>query len=67
MLDPNRITELATQEGVKRTAVENFLSTLDGMTYPEAVGNCEIDKKSYGWNHETSGAIREGIVEHFAK
>ena len=65
MLTPDQITELATGKNVKRVAVENFLSSLGGMTYQEAVGNCEMDARSYGWNHETSGAIREGLVEHF--
>lgn len=48
-----------------RTAVGNFLASLDGLTYQEAVANCEADKASYGWSHETSGAIREGIAKHF--
>ena len=46
-------------------AVANFLGSLGGMTYQEAVGNCEMDARSYGWNYETSGAIREALVEHF--
>jgi hypothetical protein len=64
-LTPTRIIELSTMPKVRRVAVENFLSSLDGMTYQEAVGNCELDKRSYRWNDETSGAIREGLVEHY--
>lgn len=60
-----QITELADRPGVKRTAVENFLASLGGMSYQDAVGNCEMDAASYRWNHETQGAIREGILEHF--
>jgi len=65
MLTPEAIQELATRPGVKKVAVENFLGTLDGMTYQEAVSNCELDARSYRWSYETSGAIREGLVTHF--
>jgi hypothetical protein len=61
----NRINELASRPGVKKIAVQNFLSSLDGMTYQEAVGNCELDARSYRWSLETVGAIREGILDHF--
>lgn len=64
-LSTARIQELASRPKVRKIAVENFLSTLDGMTYQEAVGNCELDKRSYRWNDETSGAIREGLTEHY--
>lgn len=67
MLNVDQITELSSREGVTRVAVENFLASLGDLSYQEAVGNCEMDKRSYGWNHETSGAIREGIVEHFSQ
>lgn len=65
MLNFARIEELASGQNVKKTAVKNFLCTLDGMTYQDAVGNCEMDAKSYGWSLETSAAIRIGILEHF--
>lgn len=65
MLTPEFIQSLATREGVRQIAVENFLITLNGMTYQEAVGNCELDAASYRWNYETQAAIREGIIEHF--
>ncbi len=50
-----------------RTAVGNFLASLSDLTSQEAVANCEADKASYGWSHETSGAIREGISAHFLR
>ena len=65
MLTPDRIIELAQGEGVKTLAVENFLSTLGDLTYQEAVANCELDARSYGWSRETSAAIRTGLCEHF--
>lgn len=60
-----RIVELASRKGAKKIAVENFLGSLGDLTYQEAVGNCELDARSYRWNHETVGAIREGLVEHY--
>ena len=65
MLTATRIAELASRPGVRKTAVENFLSSLDGLTYEEAVANCVLDTRLYRWNHETSGTIREGLAEHF--
>jgi hypothetical protein len=65
MLTTNRIEELAARPEVQAVAVENFLASLDGLTYQEAVANCEQDARSYRWNHATSGTIREGLVEHF--
>jgi hypothetical protein len=59
------ISELASRPKVKKTAVLNFLASLNGLTYQEAVANCELDARSYGWNYETSGAIREGLVAHY--
>lgn len=59
------IEKLASRPKVKADAVRNFLSSLEGMSYQEAVANCEMDKQSYGWNHATSGAIREGLVAHY--
>jgi hypothetical protein len=65
MLNISQIEELSSRSKVKKSVVENFLGTLDGMSYQEAVANCEVDAKAYGWNHETSGAIREGLVLHY--
>ena len=64
MLTATRINELASGKNVKRVAIENFLSSLGDMTYQEAVANCELDARSYRWNHETTAAIRIGILEH---
>lgn len=51
--------------GIKTVAVENFLGTLDGLTYQEAMMNLAQDAKSYGWNAETVAAIRAGILKRF--
>lgn len=66
MIKAAQIEDLSNRPGVKKTAVENFLSSLDDdMTYQEAVANCEADARIYRWNYETSGAIREGLVLHY--
>lgn len=65
MITAAKIEELASGKGVKRSAVENFLHTLQGMTYHEAILNVEMDKRSYCWNDETSAAIRVGLAIHF--
>lgn len=62
-LNLTQIQELAARAGVKRIAVENFLSSLDpSLTQEEQVANAMMDARSYRWNHETTGAIREGIA-----
>ena len=58
-----RIEELASREGVKRTAVENFLGSLDDLTREEALANLELDVRSYGWSTATGRAIQQGIME----
>lgn len=58
-----RIEELASREGVKRIAVENFLGTLGGLTRDEALANLEQDTKDYRWNAATGRAIQQGIME----
>lgn len=58
-----RIEALASQPGVKRLAVENFLCTIDGLTRDEALANLEQDTKAYKWNAATGRAIRLGILE----
>ena len=65
MLTPERIEELASQPMVRRIAVENFLSSLDGLDYQGAKANLEIDAASYGWNEETVSAVWQGILDHF--
>jgi hypothetical protein len=59
------IQALANRPGVHSDAVINFLSSLEGMSYQEAVANCEMDARSYRWNLETSGAIREGLIKYY--
>ena len=60
----SNIEALANRPKVKKVAVMNFLGSVGGLTYQEAVSNCELDARSYGWNYETVGAIREGL-DHF--
>lgn len=62
-----RIMELSSWEGAKTIAVENFLSTLSGMTQDEAIGNLVLDAKSYRWNTITVRAIEQGIREFFRR
>lgn len=65
MLTATRIEELAAQPYVRRVAVENFLSSLEGLDYQGARANLELDAASYGWNEETVGAIWQGILDNF--
>lgn len=60
---PARIEELASRPGVNRTAVENFLGSLDGLTQEEALANLELDVRSYHWSPATGRAIQQGIME----
>lgn len=62
-ISAEKIEELASRPGVRRIAVENFLSTLGDMTYEEARANLDLDRRSYGWNDETYGAIWTGLLE----
>jgi len=55
------IVMLAGRSKVRRIAVENFLSSMDGLTEMEAVGNLYQDARLYGWNGPTVDAIRKGI------
>lgn len=64
MLTPEAIQELATRSGVKKVAVENFLSTM-GDNFSEALANFVNDANSYGWNGETVQAIAIGIALKF--
>jgi len=59
----DRICALSVREHVDRTAVENFLSSLDGLTQSEALANLEIDASAYRWNSATGRAIQQGIME----
>ena len=65
MISRERISKLAARKGVKAIAVENFLSTLQGMTSHDANANLAADARSYKWNAATVNAIRKGIDECF--
>jgi hypothetical protein len=54
------------RRGADRTAVANFLASLDGLSAVEAFSNARADGKSYGWNAATQNAIAAGITKHFA-
>ncbi len=60
------LTQPRTRRSIDRAAVDNFLSSLDGLTAVEAFGNARRDAKSYGWNAATQDAIASGITRHFA-
>ena len=63
ILAADRIEELASREGVNRTAVENFLGTLGDLSRDDARANLEQDVKAYRWNTATGRAIQQGIEE----
>lgn len=64
-LSSESIDGFASWKGAERIAVENFLSTLDGMTWSEATANLEYDARSYEWNAATVRAIQAGIDINF--
>jgi len=53
-------------QAIRTIAVSNFLCSMHGLSYHEAVGNCELDAALYGWNDATCRAIMEGIHKHFS-
>lgn len=55
------INKLASLKGVCSQAVQNFLSTLEGMSREDAVANLELDARLYQWNAPTKKAILDGI------
>jgi hypothetical protein len=65
MLSLKRIESLAARRGVNKTAIENFLCSLDGLSLIEALGNLELDSNNYEWDHKTIAAIQTGILENF--
>lgn len=67
MLTPEQIERLASREGVRRVAVENFLGSLDGSSAVDAFQNLRADARSYGWNEATRTAIADGIRRHFER
>ena len=65
-LTNERIESLASQPGVSRKAVENFLYTMGEVTRADVqgiIGNLMADARSYRWSQETILAIRTGIME----
>lgn len=58
MTDPN---------AVRTRAVENFLSSLGGVTKAQALGNLALDARSYRWNAPTVKAIKDGIDKKFTQ
>lgn len=67
MLTETQIQSLARRQGVRRIAVENFLSTLSGLTQMEARANLALDARSYKWNGPTQQAIRRGIEIFYSR
>jgi hypothetical protein len=59
-LTSEEIEKLASRKGVRRIAVENFLSTM-GSDSSAAYGNAEQDTRDYNWNAPTRNAIYAGI------
>lgn len=59
-LTAKEIEDLANIPKVKKVAVENFLMSM-GEDFDTAIGNLDIDAKSYKWNIDTVQAILTGI------
>jgi hypothetical protein len=55
------IEKLAGRKGVRRIAVENFLSSMGGQSKSDAYGNLGLDTMLYRWNAATVTAIQSGI------
>ena len=67
MLSNERIEELASNKGVKRIAVLNFLGTVGANECVEyAYLNLDMDMHMYSWNQLTVDAIKKGIEEYFS-
>ncbi len=60
MLSTKQIEKLASKTGVKKIAVENFLSSLSGNKGND-YANMQMDARLYKWNTATINAIRKGI------
>lgn len=69
MISAVEIDALASRPGVRRLAVENFLSTLDhpGARLGDALANLVADAQAYRWDAATVEAIRDGIHRHFQR
>lgn len=57
-----QIAMLAGRSKVRKIAVENFLSSMGGLTREEARGNLYLDAVLYRWNAPTIEAIAKGIA-----
>jgi hypothetical protein len=61
-LTAQQIERLASRPGVRRSAVEDFLNTVDANhDAVEARRSLQADARRHGWGAETRGAIEEGI------
>jgi hypothetical protein len=67
-LTSDKIIELSSRQGVKPRAVKNFLWTVSANPDKEsALANLKSDARAYGWNDETTEAIRIGILAQFGE
>ena len=64
-LTAEQIEKLASRKGVKRIPVENFLGSLDGSNFLDALANLNMDSRLYGWNAATIKALQDGITLTF--
>jgi hypothetical protein len=60
-LTNDEIEKLSSRKGVKKIAVENFLSSLDDLSVSDAYSNLRLDTRMYKWNSATVKAINDGI------
>ncbi len=59
-LTNEEIDKLASEVGVRKIAVINFLSTMGDNEF-NAIQNAELDSRLYKWNMATRSAIIKGI------
>jgi hypothetical protein len=52
---------LSRYKKAKRIAVENFLSTSEGLRWEDQEANLEMDAALYRWKSDTIKAIRTGL------
>ncbi len=64
-LSNERIEELVSRAGARKTAVSNFLRSLYDMERWEAFANLEYDANMYRWNAATVNAIHDGLIEAY--
>jgi len=61
-LTKSEIKRFASRKGVRKMAVENFLSSMPSDP-SDALRNLEYDARLYNWNAATEEAIRDGILK----